>query len=147
MGSVRLTERHLRSDPPTADEIEAAARDVDEALDGCRVDPARAATVIGVAGTITTVAAGVLGLPAYDRVAIHQARLDADAVRAMARSLWAMTVERRRALPYLHPGRADVIGAGAVILDRVLHRTGVSSMLISEADILDGIAWSAARGI
>lgn len=142
IGSVRMHERHLHTDPPAAAEIEAAVADIDAHLDACPVDAAEARTVVGVAGTIITVAAGVLGLTSYDRDAIDQAVLDRDAVHAFAARLLAMTVEERLALPFMHPGRADVIGAGALILDRVLQRTAVGSIVVSEADILDGIAWS-----
>ncbi len=142
IGSVRLHERHLRSDPPTADEVAAAVADIDAALDACPVPATEAATVVGVAGTIITVAAGVLDLSSYDREAIDQAVLSRDAVHATTERLLGMTVAERLALPYMHPGRADVIGAGALILDRVLRRTGVATMVVSEADILDGIAWS-----
>ena len=95
-----------------------------------------------MAGTITTVAAMVLDLPAYDREAIDQAVLPAADVHDVTARLLAMTVEERRALPFMHPGRADVIGAGALVLDRVLRRTRVDALLVSESDILDGIAWS-----
>jgi exopolyphosphatase/guanosine-5'-triphosphate,3'-diphosphate pyrophosphatase len=146
IGSVRMHERHLHSDPPTAAEIDAAVADIDAHLDACPVDPALAQTVVGVAGTIITVAAGVLGLISYDRDAIDQAVLDRDDVHVFAQRLLAMTVEERIALPFMHPGRADVIGAGALILDRVLRRTSATSLVVSEADILDGIAWSMFRG-
>lgn len=142
IGSVRLTERHLRDDPPTAEQVAAVRADIDAALDGCRVDTARAASVIGVAGTATTVAAGVLGLPAYDRTRVHLAVLGRDVVLAHVGTLVGLTVAERRALPYMHPGRADVIGAGALILERILVRTGVGTVTVSESDILDGIAWS-----
>lgn len=142
IGSVRMHERHLHSDPPTADEIAAATADIDAHLDACPVDAARAHTVVGVAGTIITVAAGVLGLTSYDRDAIDQAVLERDDVHVFAQRLLAMTVAERLALPFMHPGRADVIGAGALILDRVLRRTSATSLVVSEADILDGIAWS-----
>lgn len=144
IGSVRLTERHLHSDPPTAAEVAALRADVDAVLDTCRVDPAPARTVVGVAGTATSVAAGVLGLPSYQRDRVHLAALDVTAVLAYVEDLLAMTVAERRALGYMHPGRADVIGAGAVILERILRRTGVDTMTVSESDILDGIAWSIA---
>ena len=142
VGSVRMHERHLRSDPPTMAEVSACVADIDRHLDACPVSPARAATVVGVAGTVTSVAAGVLDLTAYDRDAVDQAVLSLDEVHAMADRLVGMTVAERLALPWLHPGRADVIGAGALILSRVLRRTTVESMVVSEADILDGIAWS-----
>ena len=144
IGSVRMTERHFPSDPPTVSEVESATADVDAALDRSAVPLGEARTVVGVAGTITTVAAGVLDLTAYDRAAIHHSVLPAPDVHAMTESLLGMTTADRRALPYMHPGRADVIGAGALILDRVLRRTSAGSLLVSEADILDGIAWSVA---
>ncbi|WP_230087400.1 Ppx/GppA phosphatase family protein [Nocardioides marmotae] len=142
VGSVRLHERHALSDPPTAAEVEACVRDVDAHLDACPVDPARAATVVGVAGTITTVAAAALGLTAYDADALDQQVLAVDDVHAAIDRLLAMSVEERRALPFMHPGRADVIGAGALVLRQVLRRSGVDRLVVSEADILDGIAWS-----
>jgi exopolyphosphatase/guanosine-5'-triphosphate,3'-diphosphate pyrophosphatase len=144
IGSVRLHERHLRSDPPTFDEVSACVRAIEEHLDRCPVDPALAATVVGVAGTVTTVAAGVLDLPAYSRDAIDQCVLEIGDVHAMVDRLVGMTVVERLALPYMAPGRADVIGAGALILSRVLRRTSVPTLLVSESDILDGIAWSVA---
>jgi exopolyphosphatase / guanosine-5'-triphosphate,3'-diphosphate pyrophosphatase len=142
IGSVRMTERHLHDDPPTAEQVAAARADIDGVLDGCRIDPGRARTVVGVAGTVTTVAAGVLGLTAYDRDRIHLSRLSRDDVHATVDALLAMTVAERTAAGYVHPGRADVIGAGALILDCVLQRTSVDQLVVSESDILDGIAWS-----
>ena len=142
IGSVRLHERHLRSDPPTMAEVSACVNDIDRHLDACPVSPARAATVVGVAGTVTSVAAGVLDLAAYDRDAVDQAVLPLGDVHALVDRLVGMTVSERLELPWLHPGRADVIDAGALILSRVLRRTTVDSLLVSEADILEGIAWS-----
>jgi len=142
LGSVRLHERHLHDDPPTAEQVAACVADIDAALDGCPVDPGEAATVVGIAGTVTTLAAGVLDLPAYDRDALDQQVLRIDDVLATVDEIVAMPVARRLDLPYLHPGRADVIGAGALILSRVLRRARVDTIVVSEADILDGIAWS-----
>ncbi len=146
IGSVRLTERHLPGDPPAASEVEAASADVDAVLDRLRVPLVEAHTLVGVAGTITTVAAMVLDLPEYDSERIHHARIGVDDVAAARRRLLAMTREERRALPFMHPGRADVIGAGALLLDRVLARVRPSlaraEVVVSERDILDGIAWS-----
>lgn len=144
IGSVRLHERHLHSDPPTGAEVAACVADIDAALDAAPVSPGDAATVVGIAGTVTTVAAGVLDLPAYAREAIDQQVIAVAAVHDFVDRLVAMPVAERLTLPYLHPGRADVIDAGALILARVLRRTTVATMVVSESDILDGIAWSIA---
>jgi len=146
IGSVRLHERHLHTDPPTRAEIDAAIVDIDAALDANPVKPGEAASVVGVAGTICTVAAGVLGLPAYDRTRIDQSVLAVSDIEAYVERLLAMSVADRLALPYMHPGRADVIGAGALILDRILRRLTVDRMIASESDILQGIAWSLVAG-
>jgi exopolyphosphatase/guanosine-5'-triphosphate,3'-diphosphate pyrophosphatase len=142
IGSVRLHERHLHTDPPTSAEVAACVADIDAALDAAPVSPAAAATVVGIAGTVTTIAAGVLDLPAYEREAIDQQVVAVAAVHEFVDRLVAMPVSERLALPYMHPGRADVVDAGALILSRVLRRTSVGTMLVSESDILDGIAWS-----
>ena len=144
VGSVRLHERYLNSDPPTAAEVAACVADIEAHLDACPVDPAAAATVVGVAGTVTQLAAVALDLPAYDREAIDQLVLPAEQVLATVDRLVAMTVDERRALPSMHPGRADVIDAGVLILGQVLRRSGADALVVSEADILDGIAWSLA---
>ncbi|MFT3874350.1 MAG: Ppx/GppA phosphatase family protein [Nocardioides sp.] len=146
IGSVRLSERHLHSDPPSSAELAACAADADTALDGSPVDLALARTVVGVAGTIITVGAGVLDLPTYDPIRTDQAVVPVDGVHDYVRRLAQLTLAQRLALPYMHPGRADVIVGGALILDRVLRRTRTDSLVISEADILDGIAWSIADG-
>jgi exopolyphosphatase/guanosine-5'-triphosphate,3'-diphosphate pyrophosphatase len=145
IGSVRLHERHLHSDPPTADQVAACVADIDAALDACPVDPADAAQVVGVAGTISTVGAGVLGLTAYDPAKTDQTVIPVAGVLEYAAWLVALTVEQRLALPYMNPGRADVIDAGVLILDRLLRRARVDTMTVSESDILDGIAWSISR--
>jgi len=142
VGSVRLHERHLHDDPPTAAQVAACVADIEAALDASPVPIGEAATVVGVAGTVTTLAAGVLDLPSYDREAIDQQVLAVDAVHDLVDRLVAMTLAERLTLPYLHPGRADVIDAGALILSRVLCRTGLPTLVVSESDILDGIAWS-----
>jgi exopolyphosphatase/guanosine-5'-triphosphate,3'-diphosphate pyrophosphatase len=144
IGAVRLHERHLHDDPPTAAQIAACLADVDRALDECPVPLADARTVIGTSGTIKTLAAGLLHLPAYDRDAIDGALLRTGDTQDYVDRLLAMTVPDRRRLPFMHPGRADVIGAGALIWSRVLERSGVDRYLVSEADILYGIAWSLA---
>lgn len=145
VGSVRLHERHLHTDPATAEEVAACVHDIDAALDRAGelgVDLDAAATVVGIAGTCTTVAAGVLGLAAYDPEAVDQSVLDIAETHALLEQLVAASVAERRATGYIHPGRVDVIDAGALILDRVLRRTSVTSWTVSEADILEGIAWS-----
>ena len=142
VGSVRLHERHVRHDPPTAAELAAIAADVDAALDGCGVPLADAATVVGIAGTSTQLAALVLGLPDYDRDHIHGTVHTAAAVRATIDHVVGLTVAERRALPSMHPGRADVVDAGFVIIQRVLARTGADRLTVCETDILDGIAAS-----
>jgi exopolyphosphatase/guanosine-5'-triphosphate,3'-diphosphate pyrophosphatase len=142
IGSVRLHERHLHSDPPAAAEVAACVADIDVALDGCPVDLGAAATVVGVAGTILSVVAGTLDLPSYDMAVIDQSVVDVPDVLAFVDRLVAMPVSERLALPWMNPGRADVIDAGALILARVLRRTHLDTLVASEADILDGIAWS-----
>lgn len=151
IGCVRLTERHLHSDPPTAAELEKATADIDAALDRVaeQVPLDRARTLVGVAGTVTTITAHALGLPAYDPVAIHGATLDVGRVRAACDDLIAMSRAERAALPFMHPGRVDVIGAGALIWRRVVERVAqvapVVATVTSEHDILDGIAMSLVR--
>lgn len=102
----------------------------------------QAATVVGVAGTVTQLAAGLLELTAYSREAIDQAEFPVADVNALVDRLVRMTVDERRALPWMHPGRADVIAAGGLILSRILRRASVDRLIVSESDILDGIAWS-----
>lgn len=142
IGSVRLHERHVRHDPATREEIEAVVRDIDDHLDACGVDLATAATAVGIAGTMTTIAAGLLDLPAYDPEAINRSVHRTSDLHAYVERLVGMTVAERLALGYMHPGRADVIDAGALIASRVLRRTNLETLLVSEADILEGIAWS-----
>jgi exopolyphosphatase/guanosine-5'-triphosphate,3'-diphosphate pyrophosphatase len=146
IGCVRMTERHLKSDPPTAVEIAAAERDITAAVDtALAAVPGRAArTLVGLAGSVTTVTALALGLPGYDAARIHHASVSREAVAKVTADLLAATVAERRALPVMHPGRADVIGAGALILRIILERSGQSAVVASEHDILDGIAWGLA---
>jgi exopolyphosphatase / guanosine-5'-triphosphate,3'-diphosphate pyrophosphatase len=145
IGSVRLTERHLPSDPVTPDEVAACVAAIDETLDAEAVDLRAARTVVGTSGSIKTIAAGVMDLPAYDRDALDGAVLGVERTLDHIASLVAMTVEQRRALPWMHPGRADVIGAGALIWGRLLERVHPSTYVVSEADILHGIARSVGR--
>ncbi len=146
IGCVRLTERHLASDPPTAAEIAAARADVEAAIDvaAAAVPLAEAATLVGLAGSVTTLAAMDAGLAYYRPEVTHHYRLPASSVHRMAAELLAMTRAERARIPVMHPGRVDVIGAGALILSAVVTRTGLPEVLVSEHDILDGIAWSLA---
>lgn len=146
IGCVRMTERHLRSDPPTLGEIEAARADINAAIDeATRAVPLRdAASLIGVAGSVTTVAAMALDLQAYDPLAIHGSRITADRVGVISSQLLTMSRAERAEIPVMHPGRVDVIGAGALILHQVVQRMGMTEVVASESDILDGIAWSLA---
>jgi exopolyphosphatase/guanosine-5'-triphosphate,3'-diphosphate pyrophosphatase len=147
IGCVRLTERHLHGDPPERAQILAATADIDAALDQVAdaVDVPKARTLAGLAGSVTTVAAIALGLAAYDSERIHHARISAAQVHRISGKLLAMTRAERAAIPVMHPGRVDVIGAGALILDRIMTRFGFAEVLVSEHDILDGIAWSLVR--
>jgi len=144
IGCVRLTERHLRDDPPTQEQIDAVTADVDAALarvaDAVDVEGAR--TLVGLAGTVTTVTAIALGLPAYDADRTHHATISARQVHEVTATLLAQNHEQRAANPVIHPGRLDVLGAGALILDRTMDRFGFAEMVASDHDILDGIAWS-----
>jgi len=149
VGSVRLTERHLHADPPTPVQVVAARADVDNAIDSVADELLDIGTLVGVAGTITTLAAHALGLPAYDPDRIHHARIPLEDVLSSCAQVLAATVEHRRAMPFMHPGRADVIGGGVLVLERVVRRVHPTladpSLLVSEHDILDGIAWSLVR--
>ena len=141
MGSVRLTERFVRHDPPTDQELEAVTRAVDEVLDEVdRAVPAKEArTVVAVAGTATTVQAVALDLSAYDPDLIHGTTLSRERAEEVLVSLAAMTVAERAELPVMAPGREDVIVAGAAILARSMARWGPDEAVISEQDILDGL--------
>jgi exopolyphosphatase/guanosine-5'-triphosphate,3'-diphosphate pyrophosphatase len=147
IGCVRMTERHLRDDPPSRPQIAVAIADIDAALDRvAEVIPVRQArTLVGLAGSVTTVAGIALGLPAYDENRIHHSRISAGAVQAVTERLLAQTRAERAAIGVMHPGRVDVIGGGALVLDRIMQRLGFGEVLVSEHDILDGIAWSLAR--
>ena len=147
IGCVRMTERHLHGDPPSGAELAAATADIDAALDAVTgaVPVRQARTLIGLAGSVTTVAGIAMGLPAYDAARIHHARVSAADVHEVTRGLLAQTRAARAAIGVMHPGRVDVIGGGALILDRIMQRFGFGEVLVSEHDILDGIAWSLAR--
>jgi exopolyphosphatase/guanosine-5'-triphosphate,3'-diphosphate pyrophosphatase len=146
IGCVRMTERHLRDDPPPPAQIEAATADIDRAIAQAAavVDVSRARTLVGLAGSVTTVAGIALDLPAYDPERLHHSRLTAAQVHEVTTRLLAQTRAERARIPVMHPGRIDVIGGGALILDRIMIRLGLAEVLVSEHDILDGIAWSVA---
>jgi exopolyphosphatase / guanosine-5'-triphosphate,3'-diphosphate pyrophosphatase len=146
IGCVRMTERHLNGDPPSRDEVAAATADIDAALDSVTsaVPVRQARTLIGLAGSVTTVVGIAMGLPTYDAARIHHARIAVAKVHEVTRGLLAQTRATRAAIGVMHPGRVDVIGGGALILDRIMQRFGFSEVLVSEHDILDGIAWSLA---
>lgn len=156
VGCVRLTERHLHDDPPTREQIAAASADVTAGLDAVAVVVpfGRTATLVGLAGTVTTVTAHALKLPAYDPARIDGTELRVDAVLASCADLLGRTRAERLALPFMHAGRADVIGAGALVWSDIVARVRadvaiaggkLSYVVTSEHDILDGIAWSVAH--
>lgn len=145
IGCVRMTERHFKgANPPSPEQIADAVADIDNALRVVKetVPVADARTLVGLAGSVTTVAAMSLGLEEYDPEKIHLSRITAAQVHEITRKLLRMTHEERAALGVMHPGRVDVIGAGALILDRIMREYGFGAVVVSEHDILDGIAWS-----
>ena len=146
IGCVRMTERHLHGDPPTRDQVAAATADIDAALQqvAAEVPVRQARTLVGLAGSVTTVAAIALGLPTYQAERIHHSHISAADVHRVACRLLAQTRAERAAIGVMHPGRVDVIGGGALVLDRIMDRFGFAEVLVSEHDILDGIAWSLA---
>jgi exopolyphosphatase/guanosine-5'-triphosphate,3'-diphosphate pyrophosphatase len=147
VGSVRITERVGPADPPTPEDLEAMARLAAEGLAEAEraVPRAGARALVGVAGTTTTVQALALGLPWYDPEAIHGTTLAREAAERVASDLAAMTVAERAALPVMPPGREDVIVAGATILVDILRRWGFEECVVSERDILDGLALEMVR--
>ena len=147
VGCVRMTERHLVDDPPTAQQLAAARSDIAAAVGRAddAVGFAAAATLVGLAGSVTTVVAIALGLGEYDAARIHHARVSAADVHAVTEGLLTMPRDERAALPVMHPGRVDVIGAGALVLDTIVRAGRFDAVVASEHDILDGIAYSAAE--
>lgn len=153
VGCVRMTERHLHDDPPTAVQIDAASADVRRALDvaAAVVPLGGVGSLVGVAGSVTTVTAHALGLDAYRPERINAAALPTGTVLAACQDLLRMSRAERAALPYMHPGRVDVIGAGALVWFEVVSRVAaeveaaggrLATVITSEHDILDGIALS-----
>jgi exopolyphosphatase/guanosine-5'-triphosphate,3'-diphosphate pyrophosphatase len=147
VGCVRLTERHLRADPPPRDQVDALVADVDAAIaraaEVVPLDEAR--TLVGLAGSVTTLTAVALGLQEYDATVVHGTRLSAADVAAWSDRLLAMSHDERSRIHVIHPGRVDVLNAGVLVLRRILDRTGLPEVLVSEHDILDGIAFSVAE--
>ncbi|TAM93821.1 MAG: exopolyphosphatase, partial [Jatrophihabitans sp.] len=148
VGCVRMTERHLHDDPPTRGQIEATVADLRAAITaaGAQVPLDTGARFVGVAGTVTTVAAIALGLPRYDPDAIHGSVIAAEQVAQITERLLRMTRAQRAALPVMHPGRVDVIGGGALVLRTLMEHIGADRVTASEHDILDGIALDLASG-
>ncbi|MFF7240372.1 exopolyphosphatase [Streptomyces collinus] len=151
VGCVRMTERHLVhdgkvSDPPTEAQVAAIRADIEAALDLAeRTVPLREAhTLVGLAGSVTTVSAIAQDLPEYDSARIHHSRISHDRVREITEGLLRSTHAERARIPSMHPGRVDVIGAGALVLLAIMERIGAREVVVSEHDILDGIAWSVA---
>jgi exopolyphosphatase / guanosine-5'-triphosphate,3'-diphosphate pyrophosphatase len=147
IGCVRLTERCLRSDPPTPAEVEAAVSLATDVLGAAfaAVPTAKAKTWIGVAGTVTTLVALAKELPRYEPEEIHLARLSIDQIRSVTGRLLTMTHDERAALGPMHPGRVDVIVGGALVVRTLaehLAQQGITELVASEHDILDGIAFS-----
>ena len=151
IGCVRLTERCLHDDPPTAEQVsearEIAAAKIAEAL--AHVPVERARTWVGVAGTMTTLAALGNDLDTYDPDRVHLSTVGFDRLRQVCDGLLAATREKRAALGPMHPGRVDVIGGGAIVTtvlaDELRRRAGITELVVSEHDILDGIAQSVTR--
>ncbi|MGW8553854.1 Ppx/GppA phosphatase family protein [Streptomyces tubercidicus] len=151
VGCVRMTERHLVhggqiSDPPTDGQIKAIKADIAAALDRAEetVPLREAATLVGLAGSVTTVSAIAQGLERYEPEVLHHSRISLATVREITGRLLSSTHAERAAIPVMHPGRVDVIAAGALVLLSIMERTGAAEVVVSEHDILDGIAWSLA---
>jgi exopolyphosphatase/guanosine-5'-triphosphate,3'-diphosphate pyrophosphatase len=144
IGCVRMAERHLKVSPPKPLDVQNAISDIDQAIfEASHIVPIKEAkTLIAVAGTATTVAAAALGLNEYDRNAIHLSRIPTQKVIEIAQRFLLMSRDEIAALPYMHPGRVDVIAAGSLVLSRVMIATGATEFIASESDILDGMAWS-----
>jgi exopolyphosphatase/guanosine-5'-triphosphate,3'-diphosphate pyrophosphatase len=144
IGCVRMSERHLNTQPPSMAQIAQAIVDIDIAIaQAAAVVPITTAkTLVAVAGTATTVAAAALELNDYDRQMIHLSRVSASNVHKVAASFQSMNKDQIASLGFMHPGRVDVITAGSLVLSRIMAATGASEFVASESDILDGMAWS-----
>ena len=148
IGCVRMAERHLRSDPATPAQVNAMRADVREAIGrAAEAVPMReAACLVGLSGTVTTVAAMAHGHEVYDPTLLHGLVVSREQVDDVTARLLAMSAAERAALPFMHPGRVEVIGAGSLILQAVLEAAGAAEVITSEADLLDGIAVRLAGG-
>lgn len=144
IGCVRMSERHLKSQPVEMSQVAQAIIDIDKAIaQAAAVVPiSTAKTLVAVAGTATTIAAAALELETYDRYAIHLSRIPAEKVHKVSAAFQAMTKSDISKLGFMHPGRVDVITAGSLVLSRVMAATGATEFVASESDILDGMAWS-----
>lgn len=144
VGCVRMTERHAPGGNPTDSQEQAIRADVRAALAAARekVDFSNVKTVIGVAGTVTTVAAHALKIDKYDPNVLHGAAISSQQVSQTAADFIKFSFEERAALPYMHPGRVEVITAGAIVLDEIIKEIKANTLIASERDILDGVAWS-----
>lgn len=159
IGSVRMTERHLHTDPPTEEEISCAIKDIDKNIDEAfkHVNAGKARTIIGVSGTVTTMAALAIGLKHYDHKAVDGVKIALDQAYTVNDRFLHMTRERRRTYTTIHPGRIDVVGGGAVVLSRVLERLAkaayedhggvLDTFVASEHGLLDGITLDLGRRI
>ena len=144
IGCVRMSERHLNTQPPSMAQIAQAIVDIDIAItQAAAVVPVTTAkTLVAVAGTATTVAAAALELTDYDRHLIHLSRISSDKVHKVAATFQSMNKDQIASLGFMHPGRVDVITAGSLVLSRIMAATGATEFVASESDILDGMAWS-----
>ena len=144
IGCVRMSERHLNTQPPSMAQIAQAIVDIDIAItQAAAVVPITTAkTLVAVAGTATTVAAAALELTDYDRHLIHLSRISSDKVHKVAATFQSMNKDQIASLGFMHPGRVDVITAGSLVLSRIMAATGAAEFVASESDILDGMAWS-----
>jgi exopolyphosphatase/guanosine-5'-triphosphate,3'-diphosphate pyrophosphatase len=144
VGCVRMTERHAPGGNPNKEQENAIRDDVKKTLTlaSTEVDWGKAKTVVGVAGTVTTVAAHILKLKTYDPDVLHGAEITSEQISQVAQDFISLTPTQRGALPYMHEGRIEVITAGAIVLDEVMKGINASKLITSEKDILDGVAWS-----
>lgn len=140
LGCVRHTERHLASDPPTAEEMAALVADIDSVLSNMPLETPRGASLVASGGTASTLAAVALGLSQYDPDRVHGTRLSVTAVEAELQRYLSLTTAKRRALPGMEPERADVIAAGVTIYTRLLGRLGAPEIVISDRGVRWGLA-------